>query len=254
MRTLDLRSNRLFIVLAGFFLTNALIAEFVGVKIFSLEATLGLPNYEWALFGVSGTLSFTAGVLLWPFVFIMTDVINEYFGVRGVRLISWVAVIFITYAFVAAYSAIALAPAGFWVDANASLGVPDVQRAYALLFGQGLWTIGGSLVAFMIGQLIDVAIFHRILKLTGERWVWFRATASTAASQLIDSYVVLYVAFVLGPQKWPIGQFLAVGSVNYAYKMSAAIALIPLLYVSRYFIRAYLGADEADRLRAEAAR
>lgn len=254
MRTIDLRSNRLFIVLAGFFLTNALIAEFVGVKIFSLEATLGVPNYDWSLFGVSGNLSFTAGVLLWPFVFIMTDVINEYFGVRGVRLISWVAVAFITYAFVAAYTAIGLAPAGFWVDANASLGVPDVQRAYALIFGQGLWTIGGSLVAFMIGQLVDVAIFHRILRLTGERWVWFRATASTAVSQLIDSYVVLYIAFVLGPQKWPLDQFLAVGTVNYVYKMTAAIAMIPLLYVSRYFIRGYLGADEADRLRAEAAR
>ena len=95
MRTTDSRANRLFIVLAGFFLTNALIAEFVGVKIFSLEATLGVAPYEWRLLGVSGSLNFTAGVLLWPFVFVMTDVINEYCGLRGVRLISWVAVAFI---------------------------------------------------------------------------------------------------------------------------------------------------------------
>src|SRR5690606_30018970 len=174
MRTTDQRGTRLFLALAGFFLTNALLAEFVGVKIFALEATLGAEPFHWQLFGVGGTLNFTAGVLLWPFVFIMTDVINEYFGIRGVRFISWLAVGCISYAFIAAYVAISLAPAGFWLDTHAALGVPDVQRAFALIFGQGMWTIGGSLVAFMIGQLIDVLIFHRIRQLTGERFVWLR--------------------------------------------------------------------------------
>jgi len=253
MPTTDPRGTRLFLALAGFFLTNALLAEFVGVKIFALEATLGAEPFHWQLFGVGGTLNFTAGVLLWPFVFIMTDVINEYYGVRGVRFISWLAVGCISYAFVAAYVAIALAPAGFWLDTHAALGVPDVQRAFALIFGQGMWTIGGSLVAFMIGQLIDVFIFHRIRQLTGERFVWLRATGSTAVSQLIDSFIVLYIAFVLGPQQWPMGQFLAVGTVNYAYKMGAAIVLIPLLYVSRAGIERYLGTADADRLRREAA-
>jgi uncharacterized integral membrane protein (TIGR00697 family) len=253
MRTTDQRGTRLFLALAGFFLTNALLAEFVGVKIFALEATLGAEPFHWQLFGVGGTLNFTAGVLLWPFVFIMTDVINEYFGIRGVRFISWLAVGCISYAFIAAYVAISLAPAGFWLDTHAALGVPDVQRAFALIFGQGMWTIGGSLVAFMIGQLIDVLIFHRIRQLTGERFVWLRATGSTAVSQLIDSFIVRYIAVVLGPQQWPMGQFLAVGTVNYAYKMGAAIALIPLLYVSRAGIERYLGRTEADRLRREAA-
>ncbi|MFO1511046.1 MAG: queuosine precursor transporter [Steroidobacteraceae bacterium] len=253
MRTTEQRSSRLFIALTAFFLVNAILAEFVGVKIFSLEDTLGTAPVNWQLFGVGGTLNFTAGVLLWPFVFIMTDVINEYYGVRGVRFISWVAVGCIVYAFVAAYAVIALAPAGFWVQANASLGVPDVQRAFALIFGQGMWTIGGSLVAFMIGQLIDVLVFHRIRRYTGERLVWLRATASTAVSQLIDSYIVLYIAFVLGPQRWPVGQFLAVGTVNYGYKMAAAVALIPLLYLSRGLIERYLGRIEADRMRLEAA-
>jgi queuosine precursor transporter len=253
MRTTDQRANRLFIFLAGFFLTNALIGEFVGVKIFALEATLGAPPFHWSLFGIDGTLNFTAGVLVWPFVFIMTDVINEYFGVRGVRLISWIAVLLIAYAFVAAYAAISLAPAPFWVDIHRSLGVPDIQKSYALVFGQGLWTICGSIVAFLVGQLVDVVVFHRILKLTGERFVWLRATASTAVSQLLDSFLVLYIAFVLGPQKWSMAQFLAVGTVNYLYKMCAAVALIPLLYVARFGIVAYLGHAEAERLRREAA-
>jgi uncharacterized integral membrane protein (TIGR00697 family) len=116
-----------------------------------------------------------------------------------------------------------------------------------------MWTICGSIVAFLIGQLVDVVIFHRILKMTGEKFVWLRATASTAVSQLLDSFVVLYIAFVIGPQHWSIPQFLAIGTVNYVYKMAAAVALIPLLYVARAGIVAYLGRDEAQRLRREAA-
>lgn len=254
MSTVDHKANRLFIVLAGFFLTNAIMGEFVGVKIFSLEATLGHAPLHWSLFGINGTLTFTAGVLLWPFVFILTDTINEYFGVRGVRFISWTAVIFIAYAFLAAYVAIGLAPAEFWVSSYAALGVPDVQTAYAQIFGQGLWTIGGSIIAFLIGQLVDVVIFHRIRRVTGERHVWLRATASTAVSQILDSFVVLYIAFVIGPQHWPVSQFLAVGTVNYIYKMSAAIALIPLLYLMRKVIESYLGPATAHTLREDAAR
>ena len=224
------REARLFIALTGLFITNALIAEFVGVKIFALEDTLGIASFDWRLFGQSGSLSFTAGVMLWPVVFIMTDVINEHFGVRGVRLISWLAVAFIVYAFLFAYVAIGLAPAKWWLTVGSESGVPDMQAAFATIFGQGMWTIGGSVTAFLVGQLIDVAVFQRIRAATGERWIWLRATGSTAISQLIDSFIVLYIAFVLGPQHWPIPLFLAVGTVNYLYKMSMAIALIPLLY------------------------
>jgi uncharacterized integral membrane protein (TIGR00697 family) len=249
----DSRATRLFLALAGFLITDALLAEFVGVKIFSLERTLGVDDVQWSLFGVSGTLSFTAGVVYWPLVFVLTDLINEYFGRRGVRLVSWLAVLFIAWAFFAAWVAIRLAPAGFWVDANAGLGVPDIQRAYALIFGQGMWTIAGSITAFLVGQLIDVAVFHRIRRATGERWLWLRATGSTAVSQLFDSYIVLYIAFVLGPQKWPIAQFLAVGTVNYLYKMLAAAAMIPVLYLVHGGVRRYLGNAEVERLRREAA-
>ena len=247
------RPTRLFIVLAGLFAANAIIAEFVGVKIFALETTLGLPPFDWDLFGQTGSLSFTAGVLLWPIVFVMTDVVNEYFGRRGVRFISFLAVGLICYAFLFAYVAIRLAPAAWWVTVNEPRGVDDMQAAFAAVFGQGLWTIGGSLVAFLVGQLIDVGIFHRIRRLTGERWIWLRATGSTAVSQLVDSFVVLYIAFVLGPQQWPTSLFLAVGTVNYLYKMAAAIALIPLLYGMRRAIERYLGAADAAKLRREAA-
>ena len=248
------RSQRLFVVLAGFFVANAILAELIGVKIFALEDTLGLAPFNWNLFGQSGSLSFTAGVLLWPVVFVMTDVINEYFGPRGVRFVSWLTVGLILYAFLFAYAAIALAPAGWWREAGTGQGVPDLQAAFAAIFGQGLWTIGGSVTAFLIGQLIDVALFQRIRRLTGERLIWLRATGSTLVSQFFDSFIVLYIAFVIGPQQWPIAQFLAVGTVNYAYKVAMALALIPLLYVARLLIKRWLGSEETERLRAEAAR
>lgn len=234
------RETRLFVALTGLFVTNALMAEFIGVKIFALEDTLGLEPFNWRLFGQSGSLSFTAGTMLWPVVFIMTDVINEHYGVRGVRLVSWLAVAFILYAFLFAYLAIGLEPASWWVSVGAGRGVPDMQAAFANVFGQGLWTIAGSVTAFLVGQLIDVAVFQRIRAATGERWVWLRATGSTAVSQLVDSFIVLYIAFVIGPQHWPMPLFLAVGTVNYAYKMAMAIALIPLLYLGRRLILGYL--------------
>lgn len=247
------RANRMFLVLAVFFVSNALLAEFIGVKIFALEDTLGLAPFEWNLFGQTGSLNFTAGTLLWPIVFVMTDIINEFYGKRGVRFISWLAVAVIIYAFVFAYLAISLAPADWWVGVAADQGVPDYQLAFAAIFGQGMWTIGGSLVAFLVGQMIDVSVFHRIRSATGERWVWLRATGSTAVSQLVDSFIVLYIAFVLGPQQWPTSLFLAVGTLNYAYKMAAAIALIPLLYLVRRGITSYLGSTQAAHLRAAAA-
>ncbi|MFY2765300.1 queuosine precursor transporter [Arenimonas sp. MALMAid1274] len=248
------RAQRLFLVLAVFFVSNALLAELIGVKIFALEDTLGMAPLEWNLFGQTGSLNFTAGTLLWPIVFVMTDVINEFYGKRGVRFISWLAVGVIVYGFVFAYLAISLAPASWWVGVAADQGVPDYQKAFAAVFGQGLWTIGGSLVAFLVGQLIDVSVFHRIRRATGERAVWLRATGSTAVSQLVDSFVVLYIAFVLGPQQWPTSLFLAVGTLNYGYKMAAAIALIPLLYLVRRAITSFLGHGQAAQLRAAAAR
>ena len=243
---------RLFVVLAAFLAVNALVAEFVGVKIFALEPTLGIGTFNWNLFGQNGSLSFTSGVLWWPFVFLMTDLINEYFGRRGVRFISWLTIGLIVYGFIAAYVAISLVPAQFWVVVNQDRGVPDMQVAFGNVFGQGLWTIAGSVTAFLVGQIIDLAVFHRIRKLTGEKWIWARATGSTAVSQLVDSFVVLYIAFVLGPQHWPTSLFLAVATVNYGYKLLMALLLIPFIYLTRRLIHAYLSDEVAEGLRAEA--
>lgn len=251
MQFLANKANRLFIILGGFLIANALTAELIGGKIFSLETTLGIAPIHWQLLGASGTLDFTAGVVLWPFVFIMTDLINEYFGTRGVRFLSYLAVGLIAYAFLMLYVAIGLEPAAWWLGSQAGAGVPDMQVAFAKILGQGQWIIIASIIAFLVGQLIDVAIFHRIKRLTGERLLWLRATGSTIISQLIDSFVVLYIAFVIGSD-WSIQQFLAVGMVNFVYKLLIAIVLTPLLYFVHSAIDAYLGAELSEQMRSEA--
>lgn len=255
MRTIHLaeeKSVRLFLVLGGFFIANALVAEFIGVKIFALEDSLGMHPLNWQLFGQEGSLQFTAGVLLWPVVFVMTDVINEYFGKKGVQLLSWLTVGLIAYAFLMVFFAIALAPASWWVGIAAEKGVPDMQRAYANIFGQSLWIIVASIIAFLVGQLVDVLVFQRIRRMTGEGKVWLRATGSTLVSQFIDSYLVLYIAFVMGPQEWPINQWLAIGTVNYIYKFIMAVLLTPVIYLAHFLIDRYLGEGLAAQLKQNA--
>ncbi len=246
------KGTRLFLVLGGFFITNALIAEFIGVKIFSMEATLGIEKINFSFFGKEGSLVFTAGVLLWPIVFIMTDVINEYFGKTGVQFLSWLAVGLISYAFLMCFFAIKLAPADWWVTQSSEQGVPDLQAAFANIFGQSNWIIIGSLVAFLVGQLIDVYVFQKIKKATGERKVWLRATGSTLISQFIDSFIVLYIAFVLGPAQWSIDLFLNVGFVNYIYKFLVAVALTPVIYLSHFLIDKFLGKELSEKMKHKA--
>ena len=245
------KRERLFLVLGAFFLTNALLAEFVGAKIFSVEKTLGFEPLNWTLLGVDNlSLNMTAGVLPWPVVFIMTDIINEYFGQRGVRRLSYLAVAMIIYAFAVVGITIIASPADFW-QTDPQTGM-DMNLAFQKVFGQGLWIIIGSLVAFLIGQFIDALSFHRIRKLTGERMIWLRATGSTAISQLIDSFVVLFIAFYIGGG-WPIEMVLAVAVVNYIYKVGIAILLTPGIYAAHALIDRYLGKELSETLRLSAA-
>ena len=249
----DFKGTRLFMILGGFFIANALIAEFMGVKIFSLEQSLGLDPVNWSIFGEQLSLNLTAGVLLWPVVFVLSDLINEYYGPKGVRFLTNGAIVLIIYAFLMIYAAISLTPAEWWVGSNVNKGVPDMQLAYKTVFGQGLWIIIGSLVAFLVGQVLDVYIFHYIKKKTGEKYLWLRTTGSTLVSQLIDSFVVLYIAFGIGAD-WSTSLILSVGILNYIYKFSVAILLTPVLYWIHYGIDRYLGKEIADKLKEDAMR
>lgn len=251
MKINNSKVQRLFIILGGFFIANALIAEFIGVKIFSLEASLGISALDITFFGQTGSFDLTAGVVLWPVVFVMTDIINEYFGKRGVQFLSYLTVGLIAYAFAMVYWSINLSPSSWWIESGAENGVPDMQSAFQKIFGQGLWIIVGSLVAFLIGQIVDVTVFQRLKKITGEKRIWLRATGSTLISQFIDSFVVLFIAFYIGAG-WDLFTVLAIGMRNYIYKFVIAIAMTPVIYLGHFFIDQYLGKDLSDRLKSEA--
>lgn len=246
------RPTRLLIYMAAFFICNALIAEFIGVKIFSLESTFGQTPMNFSLFGESGlAFNLTAGVLLWPCVFVMTDLINEYFGKKAVQFLSWLTVGLIAYAFAMFYLGIQLPPAGFWPGSQVQNGVPDMNMAFKAIFGQGLWIIMGSIIAFLIGQLLDVMVFQWVKRKTGEKGLWLRATGSTLVSQFIDSFVVLFIAFYIGAGwKWQL--VLAVGMVNYTYKFLVALLMTPVLYFVHNIIDNYLGQDISLAMRESA--
>ena len=231
---------RLFFILGAFFLTNALVAEVIGVKIFSLERSAGAEPLALNIFGNTFSFNLTAGVLLWPVVFIMTDIINEYYGMRGVRFLSFLTAGLIAYTFIMFQGAIGLHPADFWKENYTAQQIPDANVAYRAILGQSSWIIIASLVAFLIGQVLDVFIFHKIKQATGEKMVWLRATGSTVVSQFVDSFVVLFIAFYIGPrissgqgQPWSLGLVMTICTGNYIYKFVVAVVLTPVIYLVR---------------------
>jgi queuosine precursor transporter len=246
------KETQLFIVLGGFFIANALLAEFIGGKIFSVERTFGFDPVSINIFGKNQSFNMTAGVLLWPVVFIITDIINEYFGKKGVRFLTYLASGLISYAFLMIYVAMWLAPdLGWWQGSSTESGVPNMDQAFNAVFGQSMWIIVGSLVAFLVGQMVDVITFQRIKRYTGESKLWLRATGSTLISQLIDTYVVLIIAFYIG-SGMPLKSVLAMGVLAYVYKFVVAIGLTPLLYVIHYLIDRFLGRELSKKMIAEA--
>ena len=250
------KESRLALILAAFFISNAILAEFIGVKIFTVEGSLGIPKFDINMFGVEGlSFNMSAGVLTWPIIFIMTDIINEYFGLKQVRFLSILAAILITYAFVVVGFAMELVPSDFWINQSVNNETINMSLAFNSIFGQGMWIIAGSIVAFLLGQMADVIIFHRIKRSTGESLLWLRATGSTLVSQFIDSFVVIFIAFYINPQyNWSWQMVAAIGLVNYTYKFLVAILMTPLLYVVHSIIDSYLGKDLAKKLIVEAAR
>jgi uncharacterized integral membrane protein (TIGR00697 family) len=224
------RRQRLFVVLAGIFLGNALLAELIGGKLFAIDT-------PW------GRLAMSCGIVLWPVVFVMTDIVNEYFGRRGVRQLSILAAAIIAYAYVALWITQLVPAADF---------SPVDDASFSRVFLQSRWIIVGSITAFLLAQLLDVTVFWVIRRRTGHRLLWLRATGSTAVSQLVDTFVVqfigLYLPFALGGRgvDWP--TFLNSASTGYAFKLAVAVAITPALYLVHEVVDAALGHRRAEEI------
>jgi uncharacterized integral membrane protein (TIGR00697 family) len=221
-----------------------MIAEVLGVKIFSIEKIFHIPPLNLPFIGGSKlNLNMSVGVLMWPLVFIISDIINEYYGRRGVKRISYIGSGMIAYAFLIIYAATKTPPADFWLENNAidaDGNSFNINYAYYTIFRQGLGMIVGSITAFLVGQLIDAYTFHYLRKLTNHRMLWLRATGSTVVSQLVDSFLILFITFyLLG--NWSLIEVVSVGLIQYIYKITFAIVLTPVIYLMHYLIDHYLG-------------
>lgn len=218
---LKTRKDILFTTLAGFFITNAVIGEMIGGKLIQL-----------------GPFTMSIGIIPWPFVFLFTDIINEYFGKEGVRKLTLLTSILIIYAFVLLFL-------GMLVKASGISPITDEQ--FNAVFGQSLWIIIGSITAFLFSQLTDVLTFWFIRKHTGRKLIWLRATGSTLVSQLIDSFIVTGIAFYV-PGKLSLVDYINTASTGYTAKLIIAVALTPLIYVGHFLVERYLGKEEADQI------
>lgn len=208
------RKDIIFVVLAGFFVTNAIVAELIGGKLVQFF----------------GLFTQSIGIILWPVVFLLTDILNEYYGRSGVRKLTYITVALIIYTYILLSISINL---------NATSFSPVSNEAFQIVFGQSQWIIIGSIVAFLISQLIDVYFFWIFRNMTNGKMIWFRATASTVISQLFDTFIVQFIAFVL-PGKWAFDEFVKNASIGYVFKLMVAVALIPLIYVAHAILNKYL--------------
>jgi queuosine precursor transporter len=213
------RKDLVFLILAGFFVTNAVVAELIGGK---------LVQYF-------GLFTQSIGIILWPVVFVLTDLINEHYGQKGTRRLTYITVGLIIYT----YLIITIGGATKAVE-----GSPVDDAHFTVVFGQSQWIIIGSVVAFLVSQLVDVFVFGVFRRRTGGRMIWLRATGSTAISQLIDTFVVQFIAFVV-PGKWTMDQLVVNASWGYLFKLAVALCLTPLIYLGHYAIRSFLRGEEA---------
>lgn len=237
----------------------ACLALFTG---FFVAANLfGAKLWEFTLFGLKPTdiglpgetFVATAGILAFPLTFVLTDIVNEYFGKRVVRSFTWLAIAVNLLLQPIALGAAAAPTVSFTPGVDAA----TAHQAYQLAFASS-WTITiASLVAFALGQFIDVATFSWLRRRTGGRMIWLRAQGSTVVSQLIDTLVVIYLAFYVLPELAGDPHMSAadagrVSLTNYIYKFAIAVLMTPLLYFVRGLVVGWLGKDEAGQLAHEA--
>jgi len=217
----------LFVFLAGLFITNAVTAELISNKLIEIPLSFDLFGNQ---FGPFVTI---VGILPWPVVFLLTDLLNEFYGYKAVRKLSWITAILIAYCFLVV---------------GLSMDIPAVEipgsnlsddAAFNKVFGQAQMVIVGSICAFLVSQILDASLFSWIKSKTGERFIWLRSTGSTLVSQLIDSYIVLYIGFVL-PGTLSFNDFMAIAPTNYVLKIVIAILLTPLIYLGHFIIRRFV--------------
>lgn len=208
------KKDTVYLILAGIFITNAVVAELIGGKLIQI-----------------GPFIMSIGILPWPIVFITTDIINEHFGKEGVKKLSFITAGLIAYCILILFI-------GTKIPALTTKETVNDEQFYAV-FGQGMFIMVASIIAFLVSQLIDVSVFWFLRNKTGKKMIWLRSTGSTLISQLIDSFIVSGIAFWL-TGKITTSQYLNMSITGYTFKLILAIVLTPLIYLGHNLIEKYL--------------
>ena len=206
--------HRLYIVLVSVFVTTLLVADIIAGKLFEL-----------------GGVSIPVGTVAFPISFLLTDVVNEYYGRPGSRLMTWVGM--------------GMLILGFGIITAARLAPPAhdtyvSQEAFDAVFGLAPRLFLASLVAYLVSQFLDIHTFHLVKRVTQSKHLWLRAIGSTALSQVIDTLFVNFGAWI-GLR--PMGDIIDTTIWSYVYKLIVAVMLTPLCYVAHEIITSRLGIE-----------
>jgi queuosine precursor transporter len=212
------RKQSLFIFLTALFVAALVTGDFVGGKFFVVAGH-----------------TFSAGIIPFPLTFVLTDIVNEFYGTEGARRLTFAglgAAIFV-------WAVITLA---LHLPTSPESPIPDAVFRGA--FGTSARLYVASLTAYVIGQLLDITIFHWLRRTTGHRLLWLRSTGSTVLSQIVDSVTVSFV-FLVGSK--PLDFIFNNAAHNYFGKLGMAILLTPLIYGGHALFNRYFHVPETPQ-------
>jgi len=241
------REQVLAYVLCALFVGFFVAAEVLGGKLFRFTL-FGLGPSDLGL-GDGPEFAATAGILAFPLTFVMTDIVNEYFGRPIVKLFTWIAIAVNLLLQPVIRVAIAVPAISF----TPGISDAEMQRGFEIALGQTSSIVVASLCAFALAQWLDVQVFTWLRKRTGGKYLWLRAQGSTIVSQVVDTLAVIFLAFVVipsvtGGEPWTIANALSVSLTNYVYKFVIAVGITPVLYVVHAAVDRYLGQEAAEAL------
>jgi queuosine precursor transporter len=214
---LDTR-NKLFLTLAGIFITALLVGDLIGAKLTSAPLV--------------GLLS--VGIIPFPITFVLTDLLNEFYGKQAARTVTWVGFFMTLFCF--AILTIALAVP--WAPETTAADWQGLtQPHFDAVFGGSRRILFASLVAYLTSQFVDIAVFHALRQRTEGRMLWLRATGSTLVSQLIDTALIQSLAW------WgvlPATKIFELILSSYLVKVLVAVGLTPVIYAGHGFVERVL--------------
>lgn len=223
-------AQRLYLWLAGLFITALLVANIVGPKFFHF-GTLRLGSIE-------VHIEHSVGMFAFPVTFLLTDLLNEYYGKNGARRVTYLGLAMSLFAFLLIYLGTIAPPA----PENRTF-VPEEQ--FDRVLGASGRMIIASMVAYLIGQFTDIAMFAFMKRLTRGRLIWLRATGSTIVSQFVDSLCIMTVLYFfqrLADGERPDLAFTLIAALKgYSIKFGIAVLITPLIYVGRALVQSLFG-------------